>query len=77
MRYLKLAPYALLGLASLAQGQSRIVCAQDSKAGNPVAVVTAYRKPGIARRPGLFKGKVTIHESFFEPMDDEFLQHFE
>ena len=38
--------------------------------GKPVARLVAY-KPRGARRPGAFKGKVMIDDSFFDPLPEE------
>ncbi len=60
-------------LALVAGGEDVLV----AKAGTPVGVISAYRKGAPRRQAGLFKGQVEISEAFFEPMDAEFLQHFE
>lgn len=60
-------------LALVASGEEVVV----AKAGHPVAVISAYRSPEAKRQAGLFKGQIEIHESFFEPMDADFVQYFE
>ena len=60
-------------LALVAAGEDVLV----AKAGTPVAVISAYRKPATRRAPGLFKGQVDIKDSFFEPMDEEFMKFFQ
>ena len=60
-------------LALVAAGEDVLV----AKAGTPVAVISAHRKPGVPRKAGLFKGQIEIKESFFEPMDDDFMQFFQ
>ncbi len=60
-------------LALVAGGEDVIV----AKAGHPVAIISAYTKPGVARQAGLFKGQLTLHESFFEPMEEDFMAYFE
>jgi prevent-host-death family protein len=60
-------------LALVASGEDVVV----AKAGHPVAVITAYRNPAPGREPGHFRDKIVIHDTFFEPMDDEFMKFFE
>lgn len=60
-------------LALVSAGEEVIV----AKAGRPVAVISPYKQTAPERKPGLFEGQLTLHESFFEPMDDEFMKHFE
>jgi prevent-host-death family protein len=47
-----------------------------SEAGEPVArlVPERSRKP---RRPGTAKGKIVIHDSFYDPLPDDLLDLFE
>lgn len=44
--------------------------------GKPVARLVAC-KPQTVRRPGMFKGKVTIDDSFFDPLPEEELRLWE
>ena len=44
--------------------------------GKPVARVVAC-KPRVVRRPGMFKGKITIDDSFFDPLPEEELRLWE
>lgn len=60
-------------LALVSAGEEVIV----AKAGRPVAVISPYKQPVTERKPGLFEGQITLHNSFFDPMDDEFMKHFE
>ncbi|GMU57125.1 MAG: hypothetical protein AMXMBFR33_62710 [Candidatus Xenobia bacterium] len=60
-------------LALVSAGEEVIV----AKAGRPVAVISPYKQPATDRKPGLFRGQIKVHDSFFDPMDDEFMQHFE
>lgn len=60
-------------LALVAAGEEVLI----AKAGTPVAVISAYRKPAAPREPGLFKGQIEIRETFFEPMDDDFMVYFQ
>lgn len=60
-------------LALVSTGEDVIV----AKAGRPVAIISAYRSPQKTRQPGLFQGQVTVSESFFSPMEADFLSHFE
>ena len=60
-------------LALVAAGEEVLV----AKAGRPVAVIAPYKSPAKKRVPGAFKGQFTVPDSFFEPMDDEFMKHFQ
>jgi prevent-host-death family protein len=60
-------------LALVSAGEEVIV----AKAGRPVAIISPYKHGAIERKPGLFEGQLTVHDSFFDPMDDEFMKHFE
>lgn len=60
-------------LTLVASGEEVLV----AKAGKPVARISPYREPKATREPGLFRGQVEISDSFFEPMPDDFLGHFE
>ncbi len=48
-----------------------------AKAGKPVAILSPYRAPTSEREFGPFKGEFEVPDSFFEPMDEEFMAHFE
>jgi prevent-host-death family protein len=41
-----------------------------NKAGKPVALLTAYKKHKVPRKPGALKGKIHIAENFDELPDD-------
>jgi antitoxin (DNA-binding transcriptional repressor) of toxin-antitoxin stability system len=56
-------------LALVAAGEEVVV----ARAGTPVAIIRAYRQDVPRRSPG----QVKLEESFFEPMEPEFLEHFE
>ena len=60
-------------LAMVASGEDIVV----AKAGQPVAVITAYKNKTAPREPGLFKGQIRIEDSFFEPMDEDFMAHLQ
>ena len=60
-------------LALVASGEDVLI----AKAGTPVAVISAYRRLSSRREPGLFKGQVEVLETFFEPMDEDFMQFFQ
>lgn len=59
-------------LALVASGEEVVV----AKAGRPVAIISPYRQPVASREFGPFQGQVSVPDSFFEPMDDEFMDHF-
>ena len=48
-----------------------------AKAGTPVAVISPFRGPKGDREFGPFQGQFEVPDSFFEPLDEEFLAHFE
>ncbi len=48
-----------------------------ARAGKPVAVLSPYQAPNAEREFGPFKEEFEVPEAFFEPMDEEFLSHFE
>ncbi len=47
-----------------------------AKAGEPVARLVPARRPR-KRRPGSAKGKIVIHDTFYEPLPDDVLDRFE
>ncbi|MBX3167963.1 MAG: type II toxin-antitoxin system Phd/YefM family antitoxin [Candidatus Eremiobacteraeota bacterium] len=47
-----------------------------AKAGKPVAIISPHPATPPARPFGPYRGQVKVHDSFFEPMDAEFLDHF-
>ncbi len=59
-------------LALVTAGEEVLV----AKAGKPVAIISPYRAPATPREFGPFRGQIKVHDSFFEPMEDEFMQHF-
>lgn len=48
-----------------------------AKAGKPVAVLSPYQSLKEEREFGPFKGEFEVPDSFFEPMDEDFMAHFE
>jgi len=60
-------------LALVAGGEEVVV----AKAGKPVAVISPYKSPVPRRTPGRLKGQLHVPDSFFEPMDEEFMSYFE
>lgn len=48
-----------------------------AKAGRPVARIMPLSGKTGERTPGTAKGRITIDESFFEPLPDEVLKDFE
>lgn len=48
-----------------------------AKAGKPVAVLSPYQAPKTEREFGPFEGEFEVPDSFFEPMDEDFMVHFE
>lgn len=53
---------------------SRAAAGEDiviAKAGRPVAKLVAIRPLPGSRRPGLWAGRLTVPDSFFEPLPDE------
>jgi prevent-host-death family protein len=48
-----------------------------AKAGKPIAVLSPYHAPTAEREFGPFKGEFEVPDSFFEPLDEEFMAHFE
>jgi prevent-host-death family protein len=48
-----------------------------AKAGEPVARLVPERRPRKPRQPGSAKGKIIIHDEFYEPLPDEILDLFE
>ncbi len=56
------------------QGQSVILCNRNT----PVAEIRPVPKPETKPRPvGLAKGKIKIHDEFFDPLPDEIIRAFE
>ena len=47
-----------------------------AKAGKPVAVLSPYQAPAAEREFGPFKGEFEVPESFFEPLDEDFMAYF-
>ena len=48
-----------------------------SKAGKPVARLSAWREPVLKRKPGLDKGKFLVPDDFDAPLPAEVLDDFE
>jgi antitoxin (DNA-binding transcriptional repressor) of toxin-antitoxin stability system len=60
-------------LRRLEKGETIILCRRNV----PIAEIRPI-KPSPGKRPiGLAKGKITIHESFFDPLPDSLLDPFE
>jgi antitoxin (DNA-binding transcriptional repressor) of toxin-antitoxin stability system len=60
-------------LRRLEKGETIILCRRNV----PIAEIRSI-KPSAGGRPiGLAKGKITIHESFFDPLPDNLLDTFE
>ena len=48
-----------------------------ARSGKPVARLVGYRSPLPARRFGALKGRLTVDESFFDPLPDSELAAWE
>lgn len=59
-------------LAQVEAGEEVVV----ARRGKPVARLVAFEPRG-ERRPDVFKGKVTIPDSFFDPLPEEELKSWE
>lgn len=60
-------------LAQVEAGEEVVI----ARNGVPIArLVAAARKAG-KRQPGRWKGIVRLDDSFFDPLPDEFMAHFE
>ena len=57
-------------LMRVREGEEIVIADQ----GNPIARLVAVRAP---RKPGSAKGKIKIHDSFFDPLPDEVQRAFE
>ena len=53
-------------IAKVQEGEEVII----NKAGKPVALLTAYSRHRVPRKPGALKGKIRIAEDFDELPDD-------
>jgi prevent-host-death family protein len=61
-------------LAQVEAGETVVICRRNK----PIAELRPVAKPRTAARPiGLAEGRITIHPSFFEPLDAELLDLFE
>ncbi|MFO1206335.1 MAG: type II toxin-antitoxin system Phd/YefM family antitoxin [Burkholderiales bacterium] len=61
-------------LAEVEAGETVIICRRNK----PIAELKPVAASRTTPRPiGLAEGEFTIHDSFFEPLDDEFLDLFE
>ena len=47
-----------------------------AKAGKPIAIISPHREPVSSRPYGPYRGQIVLEDSFFEPMDDDFLSYF-
>lgn len=59
-------------LALVSTGEQVLI----AKAGKPIAIISPHREPVSSRPYGPYRGQIVIEDSFFEPMDDDFLSYF-
>lgn len=60
-------------LAMVSAGEQVMI----AKAGKLIAVISPHQAP-VEKRPfGKYKGQIVIEDSFFEPMGDDFMSHFQ
>ena len=59
-------------LALVSTGEQVLI----AKAGKPIAIISPHREPVSSRPYGPYRGQIGIEDSFFEPMDDDFLSYF-
>jgi prevent-host-death family protein len=48
-----------------------------AKAGRPVARIVPLAEKPQKRKPGTARGRITVDESFFEPLPEDVLRDFE
>jgi antitoxin (DNA-binding transcriptional repressor) of toxin-antitoxin stability system len=61
-------------LGRLEKGETIILCKRNV----PIAEIRPIKAPPRGKRPiGLAKGKIKIHESFFDPLPDDLRNAFE
>lgn len=60
-------------LARVEAGETVVICRRNK----PIAQIKALPQPRKQPPMGLAKGEVTLHPSFFDPLDDELLKLFE
>ncbi len=60
-------------LAQVEAGEEVVI----ARNGVPVARLVAAPKKAGKRQPGRWKGIVKLDDSFFDPLPDEFMAHFE
>lgn len=46
------------------------------RAGKPVAKIVPFERPKKPRKPGVWKGKVVIHDDFDDPLPEEIMKAF-
>lgn len=60
-------------LALVSAGEQVII----AKAGRPIAIISPHA-PLVAERPfGPYEGQLVVEDSFFEPMDKDFMSYFQ
>lgn len=59
-------------LALVSTGEQVVI----AKAGKPIAIISPHREPVSSRPYGPYRGQIVLEDSFFEPMDDDFLSYF-
>ena len=59
-------------LALVSAGEQVVI----AKAGKPIAIISPHGQQVSGRPFGPYQGKVVVEDSFFEPMDDDFMSHF-
>lgn len=59
-------------LALVSTGEQVLI----AKAGKPIAIISPHREPVSSRPYGPYRGQIVLEDSFFEPMDDDFLSYF-
>jgi prevent-host-death family protein len=57
-------------LAQVEAGEE-VVIARD---GNPIAILTAFKKAGQKRQLGLMRGRFNLPDDFFDPLSEEELR---
>jgi prevent-host-death family protein len=60
-------------LALVSAGEQVVI----AKAGKPIAIISPHVPPVPERPFGPYKGQVVIEDSFFDPMDEDFMSHFQ
>lgn len=60
-------------LALVSTGEQVVI----AKAGKPVAIISPHHETVSCRPFGPYQGQVVVEDSFFEPMDEDFMSHFQ